>query len=260
MQRRLRSSSLRARDSAERRGDLHLGEINIDGTAGIGIRIDNNPEPNCWGRCNRVTEIRLDDVSVSNTGGHGVETYGVDGLTIGTVTARNVTNAGLLLNATINATVGTVDGEDVATGNGYATFRVANEAGKIDDAWPAGNIHVGTVRARRGGRGIFCVSDSGGTTIDHVDLADTGGDSMLLENCHNMRLAAVSGTVNDGGGIWITYRDAEHTPSTNVTLQNIEANGISIGESKCGTNILICNMSGDASINGCSGTVQESCP
>src|SRR5690606_16305841 len=97
--------------------DLHLGEININGTSGLGIRIDNNPNAdNCYGRCNHVTNIRLDTVSVSNTGGHGVETYGVDGLTIGTVTARNTTNAGLLLNATINATVGMVDGEDVATG------------------------------------------------------------------------------------------------------------------------------------------------
>lgn len=242
--------------------DVHLGEININGTSGLGIRIDNNPGNNCWGTCNQNTNISIDNVSVSNTGGHGVETYGVDGLTIGTVTARNTTNAGLLLNATINATVGMVDGEDVATGNGYATFRVANQAGKIGNSWPAGNIHVGTVRARRGGRGIFCVSDSGGTTIDNVDIADTGNNSMLLENCHNFRVAAVSGTVDGGGGIIITQRSDEHTPTSNVTLQNLTANGVSVdGRCGLGAGNVICNMSGNYTVpGGACLAVQATCP
>jgi hypothetical protein len=242
--------------------DVHLGEININGTGGLGIRIDNNPANNCWGTCNQNTNIRIDNVSVTNTGGHGVETYGVDGLIIGTVTARNTTNAGLLLNATINAEVGIVDGEDVATGNGYATFRVANQAGKIGNAWPAGNIHIGTVRARRGGRGIFCVSDSGGTTIDNVDIADTGNNSMLLENCHNFRVAAVSGTVSTGGGIIITQRADEHTPTSNVTLQNLAVNGVSVdGRCGLGSGNVICNLSGNYSVPGeaCL-TNQTSCP
>jgi hypothetical protein len=168
----------------------------------------------------------------------------------------------LLLNATINAEVGMVDGEDVATGNGYATFRVANQAGKIGNTWPAGNIHIGTVRARRGGRGIFCVSDSGGTTIDNVDIADTGNNSMLLENCHNFRVAAVSGTVSTGGGIIITQRADEHTPTSNVTLQNLAVNGVSVdGRCGLGSGNVICNLSGNYSVPGeaCL-TNQTSCP
>lgn len=240
--------------------DLHLGDIDIDGTAGIGIRIDNHPSSNCWGRCNRVRNIAIDEVTVANIGGHGVETYGVDGLTVGTVIARNVANAGLLLNATVNATVEMIDGEDVATGNGYATFRVANEAGKIGDSWPADNIHVGTVRARRGGRGIFCVSDSGGTTIERIDLADTGNNAMLLENCHTFRVATEGGTIDRGGAIIITQRSDEHTPSSNVTIQNLSANDVSIDGRCGGSDNLICNIDGSASITGCSGVVQSTCP
>lgn len=245
--------------------ELHLGEVNLLlSGGGIGVRIDNDPsgEGKCWGRCNRVRNIALDEVYVSGNNGHGVETYGVDGLRIRKVTARNVGNAGLLLNATVNATIGTVDGEDVATGNGYATFRIANEAGRIDGSWPAGNIHVGLVRARRGGRGIFCVSDSGGTIIDRVDIAETGGDTMLLENCHNMRVAAESGTVSGSSGIWITQRDGDHTPSSEVVVQNLTVtSGVPIGESKCGINNLICNIATSGSVSACgANTIQARCP
>ena len=62
--------------------DLHLGQIhlnmNVD-NSGLGIRIDNNPSSGGA----RVTNIQIDSVSVERTGGHGVETYGVDGLTVG---------------------------------------------------------------------------------------------------------------------------------------------------------------------------------
>src|SRR5690606_33719251 len=127
-------------------------------------------------------------------------------------------------------------------------------------SWPTGNIHVGELKARGGGRGFFCVSDSGGLIIDRVDIANTGNDSMLIENCHNTRLAAVSGTVSGGGGIWITYRPNEHTVSSNVTLQNLNVSGNTIGESRCGNNIVVCNISGNPTINVCSGTLRNSCP
>lgn len=242
--------------------NLHLGKIDIRVDSGFGIRIDNNPQNNDWGRSNRVTNIRLDDVYVSGTSNHGVETYGVDGLTVGQVVARDVGYAGLLLNATINAEVGLVDGEDTAAGGtgGYAVFRIANEAGRDGASWPAGNIHVEKVRARRGGRGIFCVSDSGGLTIDEVDIADTGNNSMLLENCHQTLIGAVGGTVSGGGELRIAHRTDEHTPSSNVTVQNLTVTGTTIRESPCGNDILICNISGDPSINACAGTVQASCP
>jgi hypothetical protein len=240
---------------------LHLGKIDIrlDGS-GFGIRLDNDPANNGWGRTNRVTDIRIDDVYVEGTSNHGVETYGVDGLTVGRVVARNVGYAGLLLNATINAEVGLVDAEDTGTGTGYAAFRIANEAGRDGTAWTAGNIHVGEVRARRGGRGIFCVSDSGGLTIDHVDIADTGSNAMLLENCHQTRVGAEGGTVSGGGEVRIAHRTNEHTPSSNVTIQNLHVTGTSVRESPCGTNIRICSISGGPTIQACPGTVSATCP
>ena len=96
--------------------------------------------------------FRIDNVYVSGASSHAVETYGVDGLTIGTVTARDVGESGLLLNETINATVSTVDAENAGAGTGYAAFRMANRNGRIGSGYPT-NIRVGTVRARGGGRG-----------------------------------------------------------------------------------------------------------
>lgn len=239
--------------------NLHLGRIDmrLDGQ-GLGFRIDNNPgSSNNWGRSNQVTNIRLDDIHVENTGGHGVETYGVDGLIIGTVVARSTGDSGVLLNATINAEVGLVDADDAATGTGYAGFRIANEAGKIGNEWPAGNIHVGEVRAVGGGRGIFCVSDSGGLTIDRLTLENNGNNSMLLENCHNVRIATESGTISGGGEVRISQRSDEHTPSSDISLGNLTITGTQLNESPCASNTVVCNVQG--TVNAC-GQPLDQCP
>jgi len=34
------------------------------------------------------------------------------------------------------------------------------------------------------------VSESGGVVIDRVDIADTGSNSILLENCYHVNIAA----------------------------------------------------------------------
>ncbi|MFF3494700.1 hypothetical protein ACFYWS_25485 [Streptomyces sp. NPDC002795] len=65
-----------------------------------------------------------------------------------------------LVNTTTNAEVGTVDAENVGAGTGYAAFRMANRRGRIGDSYET-NIHVKKVIARGGGRGIFCVFESG---------------------------------------------------------------------------------------------------
>jgi hypothetical protein len=75
-------------------------------------------------------------------------------------------------------TIGTVDAENAGTGTGYAAFRVANRNGRINNAYPT-NVRVGLVRARGGGRGVFCVSESGGLVIDRVDIANTGNNAIL---------------------------------------------------------------------------------
>ena len=77
----------------------------------LGVRIDNYGD-----KTEPSRNIRIDSAYVSGASSHAVETYGVDGITIGTVTARNVGESGLLLNQTVNATVGTVDAENAGAG------------------------------------------------------------------------------------------------------------------------------------------------
>jgi hypothetical protein len=215
--------------------NLILGQIDMRLSGGLGVRIDNRGNTSV-----RSRNIRIDTVFVSGAGSHAVETYGVDGLTIGTVTARNVGESGLLLNDTINATVGTVDAENAGAGTGYAAFRTANRNGRVGSGYPA-NIRVGTVRARGGGRGVFCVSESGGLIIDRVDLANTGNNSVLIENCYNVNLAAQSGTVTGGGEIRLAAR-SEFPNNSDITVQNLTVNNSSVRESPCGTNTTFRNL------------------
>ena len=216
--------------------NLILGQIDMRLSAGLGVRIDN------YGNTAVMSKnIRLDNAYVSGASSHAVETYGVDGITIGTVTARNVGESGLLLNQTINATVGTVDAENAGTGTGYAAFRMANRNGRVGSAYP-NNIRVGTVKARGGGRGIFCVSESGGATIDRVDIANTGNNSVLVENCYNVVIAGVSGTISGGGEVRIAAR-ADFAPSSGIRFQNLTVSNTNVTWSPCtGSNNTISNV------------------
>ncbi|WP_305787243.1 hypothetical protein [Symbioplanes lichenis] len=216
--------------------NVWLGQIDMRLGAGLGVRIDNRGDTSQWTR-----NVRVDSVYVQGASSHAMETYGVDGITVGTVTARSVGESGLLLNQTINATVGTVDAENAGTGTGYAAFRMANRNGRVGDAYPQ-NIKVGTVRARGGGRGIFCVSESGGATVDRVDIANTGNNSVLVENCHNVTIAGVSGTVSGGGELRIAAR-TEFAPSSGIRFQNLSVSNTNITWSPCtGSNNTISNV------------------
>jgi len=195
------------------------------------VRIDNRGDTSVMAR-----NIRIDNVYVQGASSHAVETYGVDGLTVGTVTARNVGESGLLLNQTINATIGTVDAQGAGAGTGYAAFRMANRNGRVGSSYPA-NIRVGSVIARGGGRGVFCVSESGGAVIDRVDIAQTGSNSILIENCYNVTIAAQSGTVN-GSDVRLAAR-TEFAGNRDITLQNLTLTNSVITENPCGTNIVI---------------------
>ncbi|WP_306214493.1 hypothetical protein [Actinoplanes sp. RD1] len=206
--------------------NVWLGQIDMRLGAGLGVRIDNRGDTSQWTR-----NVRVDSVYVQGASSHAMETYGVDGITVGTVTARNVGESGLLLNQTINATVGAVDAENAGTGTGYAAFRMANRNGRVGDAYPQ-NIKVGTVRARGGGRGIFCVSESGGATVDRVDIANTGNNSVLIENCSNITIAGVSGTISGGGELRIAAR-AEFPPSSGIRFQNLSVSNTDITWSPC---------------------------
>jgi hypothetical protein len=209
--------------------NVHLGQIDLrlSSSAGIGIRVDSGPS--AGSETTFHTNFRLDYVYGSGMGSHIVETYGIDGIEIGTVEGRDVGECGLLLNRSINAEIGLVSCTDCATGTGYAAFRVANSVGKVGSSFPAGNVHVGKVFARGGGRGIFSVSGCGGVTIDEIDIADTGNTSILLQNTYNTTIAAVSGTV-DGGVVQLTNdtdntNDGTYPPSEDVTLSNLTLSG-----------------------------------
>ncbi|MFE1946445.1 hypothetical protein [Streptomyces massasporeus] len=206
-----------------------LGQIDMRLTRGLGVRIDNRGDTSQWTR-----NVRIDDVYVSGASSHAVETYGVDGITIGTVTARNVGESGLLLNQTINAKVTKVDAENAGTGTGYAAFRMANRNGRVGSGYPT-NIRVGEVVARGGGRGVFCVSESGGAVIDKVTLSNTGNNSVLIENCYNVSLAAQSGTITGGGELRLAAR-SEFPNNKDITIQNLTVTNSAIRESPCGEN------------------------
>lgn len=212
-----------------------LGQIDMRLSGGLGVRIDNRGNTSV-----RSRNIRIDNAFVSGASSHAVETYGVDGLTVGTVTARNVGESGLLLNDTINATVGTVDAENAGTGTGYAAFRTANRNGRIGSSYPT-NVRVGTVRARGGGRGVFCVSESGGLSIDRLDLANTGNNAVLIENCTNVTLATQSGTVTGGGEIRLAAR-SEFPNNRDIIVQNLTVTNSSVRENPCGTNTTFRNL------------------
>ncbi|WP_240436370.1 hypothetical protein [Streptomyces sporangiiformans] len=206
-----------------------LGQIDMRLSRGLGVRIDNRGNTSQW-----TKNVRIDNVYVSGASSHAVETYGVDGLTIGTVTARDVGESGLLLNQTINATVTKVDANNAGAGTGYAAFRMANRNGRVGSGYPT-NIRVGEVIARGGGRGVFCVSESGGAVIDRVTLSDTGNNSILIENCYNVNVAAQSGSVTGGGEIRLAAR-SEFANNDNITVQNLTVTNSAITENPCGNN------------------------
>ncbi|MFF6784719.1 hypothetical protein [Streptomyces sp. NPDC012510] len=206
-----------------------LGQLDMRLSRGLGVRIDNRGDTSQWTR-----NVRIDNVYVSGASSHAVETYGVDGLTVGTVTARNVGESGLLLNQTINATVTKVDADGAGAGTGYAAFRMANRNGRVGSSYPT-NIRVGEVIARGGGRGVFCVSESGGAVIDRINLTNTGNNAILIENCYNVNLAAQSGTVSGGGEIRLAAR-SEFPNNRDITVQNLTVTNSSLRESPCGDN------------------------
>ena len=209
--------------------NVHLGhiELRLTADAGIGIRADSGGSASTMTTFNK--NFAIDYVYGTGMSSHIVETYGIDGVKIGTVEGNDVGECGLLLNRSINAEVGLVTCDGCATGTGYAAFRVANDVGKVGSDYPAGNIHVGKVVARGGGRGIFSVSGCGGLTIDQIDIANVGSTSILLQNTYNTTIVAVSGTVV--GGLVQISNDTTNTdngkfpPSENVTIKNLTLSG-----------------------------------
>lgn len=217
---------------------LSLGNITMNLSDGMGIRFHRDEAAN--------TNVSMDSIHVTGAGSHAVETWNIDGLTIGEVVARDVGECGLLLQQVTNAEVGLVDGDNVAAGTGYATLRMANANGQLEDGSYEANIFVDRVVSRGGGRGVFCVSESGGAVIEEIDLADNENNAILIENCYNV--AINSGTVEGGGEVRISARD-EFANTSDISL-SLTVNDNSVVEDPCGENMTF-DISGDATLDIC---------
>lgn len=218
--------------------DLTLGEINMDLSDGLGIRFDRDGAPNA--------NVAIDSVTVTGAGSHAVEIWNIDGLTINQVIARDVGECGLLIQNTRDAQVGLVDGINVAAGTGYATLRFANQNGRYADGSYPENINIDRVVSRGGGRGIFCVSESGGAVIGDIDLEDNENNAILIENCYNVAIRG--GSVNGGGEVRISAR-SEFANTRDISL-SIEVNDNTVRESPCGENMTF-DITGNAAVNVC---------
>jgi hypothetical protein len=220
--------------------NMHLGQIDLrlTGSAGIGIRVDTSG--NAGSDTNFNTNLKIDYVYGSGMGSHIVETYGISDITIGRVEGDNVGECGVLLNRSINATIDLVSCTNCAEGTGYAAFRMANNNGRINNGYGTVNIIAKSVVARGGGRGIFSVSGSGAARIDKVDIEDTGNNSILLENAHNVTVGntAAQSRIADSGQLRIAGT------SSDIKMQNIAVSGTTISESPCAANSTWTNVNG----------------
>jgi hypothetical protein len=156
-------------------------DLSNNNPVGLGIRVDNSTGP-------AYNLTIAGNININGARGHGVETYGVDGFSIGDVTVTNNGGCGLLLNDSRNGTVGNVVGHYNNNGGGYATFRVANNNGP--------NVSVNSVYSRNSGRGFFSVSGSHGTTVNYVDIANTSSHGIFLEDAYDTHV--LSGSVSNG--------------------------------------------------------------
>lgn len=165
----------------------------VNGSSNLGYRIDN---------CKGGTGYTLSIGSVSlNTGGsHAVETYGINGVTWGTVTATDWSDGcGVLLNYSSNARGTSVNATRCCPSGGYAGFRTANSNRSTT---------LGTATATTCGRGFFSVSGSGGATVSTVNATNIYSHGIWLQTTNNTHVNG--GTVknahpctsisSDGGG------------------------------------------------------------
>lgn len=204
--------------------NLNLGQITMNLSGGLGIRFDRDRAAN--------SNVKMGVITVTGAGSHAVETWNIDGLEINQVIARDVGESGLLLQNTINAQVGLVDGNNVGEGTGYATLRMANRNGRLASGSYNTNVYIDKVVSRGGGRGVFCVSESGGVVIKTVDLASNGNNAVLIENCYNLSIRG--GTVNGGGEVRVAAR-SEFANNKDIWV-TLKVDNTSVRESPCGDN------------------------
>jgi hypothetical protein len=190
---------------------MNIQVCNANITAGLAFRIANDT-----GASSGLTIGTVTATGSTSGQGMGVETMGVNGITINRVDATQVGGCGLLLNTSSGScTVNTVNGTSCDYGGGYAGFRVANSNGPVS---------VGTVTSKSCGRGFFSCTGSNGTTIKLLYAYGCSSHGILMETCTNSQVL--------GGRIWDCGGDAgvrfSSTSSKNL-IKGLDISGVAIG-------------------------------
>ncbi len=157
----------------------------ISGSGGILMRVDN-----CAGGSG--SNFNGGSPNGSQSGSHAVETYGINTATLGTVTATDRGECGLLWNQTTGGRVSSINANRCGRGTGYAGYRLANNNRDCNS--------TGTVTSNAGGRGFFALTGSNNSTVAVLNARDNQGLGIWIQDCVNIRVN--SGTVgpNNGAG------------------------------------------------------------
>ncbi len=195
-----------------RASDIYIQNVKIYGGS-IGIRIDSHPsrpyEDGRW-----VYNVHVQDCRFENGSSHGVETYGVDNFKAYGIVARNMGECGVLLNKTINGTIGTVDAYRCSYGGGYAGLRFANTCSQVT---------ADKLIARECGRGYFVLTGSNNCHLNNAQITDCTNIGIWLENVTNCSVKAGctnSGVAVTGSGSYANV--ASSCSGGNVTYYRIQ--------------------------------------
>jgi hypothetical protein len=154
----------------------------ISGTGGILMRIDN-----CAG--GGGTNFTAGNPTGTASGSHAVETYGITNATLGTLTATDRGECGLLFNQTTTGRVTTVNATRCCYGGGYAGLRYANTN---NDCYASG-----TTNSNGGGRGFFSLTGSHDSAVAKLNASGNSGIGIWIQDCVKVRV--VSGTLSNNG-------------------------------------------------------------
>ena len=152
----------------------------ISGTGGILMRIDN---------CSGGSGSNFNGGSPNGTasGSHGVETYGINTATLGTVTATDRSGGcGLLFNATNVGRVSYVNGTRCNYSGGYAGYRLANNN---YDCYASSRVTSISC-----GRGFFSLTGSNNSAVANLTATNNRDIGVWIQDCVNVRV--VAGTVS----------------------------------------------------------------
>jgi hypothetical protein len=160
----------------------------ISGGAGILMRIDQ-----CAG--GRGSNFNGGSPNCTASGAHGVETYGINTATLGTVTATDRSGGcGLLFNETSVGRVSYVNGTRCNYSGGYAGYRLANNN---TDCWLSSRLTSISC-----GRGFFSLTGSNNSAVANMTGTNNRDVGIWIQDCVNVRV--VAGTISGSTCKWVS--------------------------------------------------------